>query len=381
MKIYVEGSSTFKNRWGIGSFTMRLVESYSKRYPQDKITLFGFKFFTRPLPDFPIKPSKNLNYRIIRWLPGRVYNMLFRLNLGLPLDIFLGWSPNVIIFPNFVRWPVLNPKAKTLVFIHDLSFVYFPQFANPINLSDTTRFVPKAIKKANRIMTISESSKRQIINHFKVPAEKISIVYPAVDPSFFYRRSKAEINKVQRKYKLPPRYVLYHGTIEPRKNIEGLLAAYDKLPAKIHAQYGLVLAGGKGWQDEEILVAIAKLKKKGRNIIQTGYLPDADTAPVISGASVLVFPSHYEGFGIPPLEAMACGVPVIASNNTSLPEVVGNAGLLIGAEDTKAWTEGMAKLLTDHNLQQKLITAGYDQAKKFTWDKSADQLKDALEKI
>lgn len=381
MKIYVEGSSVFKNRWGIGSYTKRLFETYNQKYPEDKVVFFGFKFFSRPLPDFPIAPSKNLGYRIVRWMPGRVYNMLFRLNLGPPLDFFLGAGPNVIVFPNFIRWPVLNPKIKTIVFIHDLSFVYFPQFANPVNLSDTTRFVPKSIKKASHIITISKSSKRQIMEHFKMPESKITIVYPAVDAKFFYKRSEPEIAKLRRKYKLPAKYILYHGTIEPRKNIEGLLEAYARLDGALQSQYPLVLAGGKGWQDEGILAAIAKLTKKGLKIIQTGYLPDEDTPPLISGASALVFPSHYEGFGIPLLEAMACGVPVISADNSSLPEVVGPGGLLVKAEDSEGLAAAISRLLSDKQLQKVQIARGYEQAKKFSWEKSAAQLKSALEKL
>lgn len=381
MRIFVEGSSVFNNRWGIGSFTKRLFETYNQKYPQDKVVFFGFKFFTRDLPDFPIPPSKSLGYRIVRWMPGRIYNMLFRLKLGVPLDFFLGAEPNVIVFPNFIRWPVMNPRIKTVVFIHDLSFVYFPQFANPINLSDTTRFVPKSIKKASHIITISKSSKRQIMKHFQVPENKITVVYPAVDPKFFYKRPKAQITKVRRKYKLPTKYILYHGTVEPRKNIEGLLEAYSKLDKALQSEYALVLAGSKGWQDEDILTAIAKLSKKGLKIIQTGYLPDEDTPPLISGASVLVFPSHYEGFGIPLLEAMACGVPVISADNSSLPEVVGDGGLFVKAEDIKGLADAITRLLGDKQLQQELIARGFGQAKKFSWGKSAGQLKYVLENL
>ena len=380
MKIYVEGSSVFKSRSGVGSYAKRLVEHYIKQYPEDEVTFFGFKFFTRPLPDWPIPPAQNLKYKIIRWLPGRVYNMLFRMRLGLPLDLFLGWRPDVVIFPNFIRWPVWNPRVKTLVVIHDLSFVHFPQFASPINLSDNQRFVPKSIKKASRVITISESSKQQIIDHYKVPASKISIAGPAVDPEFFYKRSSGEIKKMRAKYKLPAKYILYHGTIEPRKNIEGLLEIYAQLPQNVQDEYGLVLAGGKGWQDEGIVAAIAHYKKAGLNIVQTGYLPDEDAPGVISGASLLVFPSFYEGFGMPPLEAMACGVPVISSDNSSLPEIVGDAGIMLKAEDKPAWVAAITKVLDDKDLKARMVAAGHQQVKKFTWQRSAEALKRVLEK-
>lgn len=381
MNIFVEGSSVFKNRSGVGSYAKRLAEAYIKKYPQDELTFFGFKFFTRPLPDCPLPPAKNIRYRIIRWLPGRVYNMLFRLRLGLPLDLFLGRRPNVILFPNFIRWPVWNPKIKTISMIHDLSFIYFPQYASPPNLHDHLRFVPKAIAKVNHIITISKSSKQQIINHYKVPASKITIVSPGVDPEHFYPRSASDIAKARHKYRLPKKYLLYHGTLEPRKNIEGLLAAYEQLEPKIQDEYALVLAGGKGWQDESIWVAIHRLQKKDLKVITTGYVADEDAPAIISGAVMLLFPSHYEGFGMPPAEAMACGVPVISSDNTSLPEVIGTAGLLLKAEDTADWTTAIVKLLNDKRLQEKLIARGLEQAKKFTWDRSATSLHEMLKKI
>ncbi len=381
MKIYVEGSSIFKNRSGIGSYTMRLMTAHAQKYPSDQITFFGFKFFSRPLPDFPIPASRSVRYKIVRWLPGRVYNMLFRLGVGPPLDLFFGWRPDVAIFPNFLVWPIWNHKTKTVPIIHDLSFIHFPQFANAVNLSDTTRFVPKAVAKADHIITISKSSKRQIIEHFKVPADKISIVYPGVDPAEFYPRSASDIAPVRKKYKLPARYILYHGTLEPRKNIDGLLAVYDQLDKALQTKYPLVLAGGKGWKDEAIFAGIDRLRKAGLKIIWTGYLPDADAPAVISGASLLVFPSFYEGFGIPVLEAMACGVPVISSDNTSLPEVVGDAGLLLKAKDTAGWTAAITNLLGDKALQQKLIKRGLVQAKKFTWAQSATSLHEALAKL
>jgi glycosyltransferase involved in cell wall biosynthesis len=381
MRIFVEGSSILKNRSGVGQFAKRLVEAYVKKYPQDSVTIFGFKFFTQGDYGRPIPQGGNVSYRVIRWMPGRVYNMLFRLGMALPIDIFLARRPDVILYPNFLRWPVLNRKTKTIVIIHDLSFIYFPQYANPINLSDTTRFVPRAVKKASHIMTISLNSRKEIMDYFKVPASKISIVSPAVDTNFFYKRPASEVNKVRAKYKLPKHYILYEGTIEPRKNIEGLLAAYEQLDEGLQSKYGLVLAGGKGWQDGGITQAISRLKRKGLNIVQTGYVPDEDAPAIFSGAAIFTFPSHYEGFGIPPLEAMACGVPVISANNSSLPEVIGNAGILVDINSQTELTSAIEKLLKDEKLQKDLINRGYQQIKNFSWDKSAGQLKQALEKL
>ena len=380
MKIFIESVSIFKDRSGVGQYTKRLVDAAAKLSPADEFTLFSFRFFTKPLPKSELKGA-NITYRFIRYMPGRVYNMLFRLGLRLPIDIFLRRRPDVIIYPNFTRWPVMNPKIKTVAIIHDLSFIHFPQFASPINRRDNEKSVPASIKKSSRIITVSESSKRQIIEHYGTPANKISVIYPAVNTSFFHRRPEDEVNQIRRRYKLPKKYILYAGTLEPRKNIVGLLKAYENLPDKLRNEYGLVLAGGKGWQDEEITNYIDKLVTEGFKIILTGYVPDIDLPAIYSGAAVFAWPSHYEGFGIPPLEAMACGVPVITSDNSSLPEVVGDAAIKIDAADTQALASSIEQVLTDKKLAKNLSQKGLAQAGKFSWDKSAQKLLDLLHEL
>ena len=263
--------------------------------------------------------------------------------------------------------------------IHDLSFVHFPQYAHPKDLPYKLKYVPKSVKKAGRIITISENSKKEIMEYYGVSAEKISLVHPAVDTSFFHRKTAAEIAIVRKKYKLPKKYILYAGTIEPRKNINGLLKAYEQLDTKIKGTYGLVLAGGKGWQDNGILDRIDSLQKNGHTIVQTGYVADDDFPAIYSGAELFVFPSFYEGFGIPPLEAMACGVPVISADNSSLPEAVGKAGILIDVEKSADLVAAIKNLLHNDTLRTQYIKAGYKQVQRFTWEKAAKELHDAVD--
>ena len=380
MRVYIGGLSIFKNRSGIGQLTKRLSETLAKNHPENQYTFFSFRLWPKPLPEKVIV-GPNVNYRFVRFLPGKLYNLLLRLGLAPPIDWLLRSRPDIIFFPNFYRWPVANRKIKTVVAVHDLSFIYYPQFASPRNLKDNLRFVPQAIKKADRILTISESSKRAILSTYPAAKGKVDIVYPAVDPADFYPRSKQATAEVGRKYKLPAKYILFTSTLEPRKNVQGLVKAYEALPADLRDEYGLVLVGGRGWQDEEIVEAIAKAKARGANIVQPGYVKDEDLAAVYSGASLFAFPSFYEGFGMPPLEAMACGVPVICSNNSSLPEAAGDAALYIKAEDTAAITETMQKVLSNPDLAAKLKQKGLAQARKFSWQKSAQQLNTIFEKL
>lgn len=381
MKIYIEGSPLLKERSGIGQFTKRLIEAAASNHPEHSYTVFGFKFWTRPLPELPFPKNLGIKRKIIRYMPGRGYNLLFKHRVAPPVDTLLGARPDIVFFPNFVRWPVLSKKTKTLLAVHDLSFIHFSQYTHPKNLPYMVKNVPYSINKADHILTISKSSKKQIADYYKIDPEKISIVTPAVDHADYYPRSKKEISAIRAKYKLPVKYILYASTLEPRKNVGGILEAYSKLDTPTKQKYGLVLAGGKGWKDEAIVEAIAKLKKNGENITVTGYVPDEDLPAIYSGAELFVYPSFYEGFGIPLLEAMACGIPVISSDNSSLPEVVGDAGIYVKAEDANSLTRNISKLLADRTLADKYRKKGFEQAKKFSWEKSADELVRVFEKL
>lgn len=380
MKIFIESGAIFSERSGIGQFVKRLIEAYHEQYPSQHLHLFGFRlFYRRFIP--PIPSDKTLRYKLIRWFPGKIYTGLFKHNVSLPLDIMLGASPkDVIIFPNFVRWPLARNK-RSISFVHDLSFILFGQFSSPPNRDYMLKYVPQTIKKSDHIVTISESSKKDIINHYNVTPEKVSIVYPFIDTNFFYKRPESEIAAVRTKFKLPKKYILFVSSLEPRKNVSGLMEAYNALDSALKAEYGLVLAGGKGWLNEEIHAQADKFVKQGLNIVRTGYIADEDQPAMYSGASLFAFPTFYEGFGMPPLEAMACGVPVLTSNNSSLPEVVGDAAILVNAEKSSEITSGILTLLSDEKLRKNLIVKGLKQAQRFNPKSSAQQLQAVIDKL
>jgi len=373
MKVFILGTSVFDSPSGVGQYTKRLIQVMANQHPEDSFTFFGFRLWPKTLPKKEITGA-NVSYRFIRFMPGRVYNMLFRLGIQIPIDLLLRRRADIFFYPNFTVWPTLNRRTKKVVIVHDLSFIYFPQYASPRNLRDNLKFVPRSLKQADHVITISKSSKKQIVEHYKTDPAKISIVLPAVDLEHFRPRLAAEVAKIRAKYKLPKKYILYTGTLEPRKNLEGLMRAYTALGSEIKQQYGLVLAGGKGWQDQSISAMIEKLSAAGENIKWTGYVPDADLPAIYSGASLFAWPSFYEGFGIPPLEAMACGVPVITSDNSSLPEAVGDAAITVKAEDTQSLVNEIERVLSDEKLVKSMRARGLAQAKKFTWEKSAQTL-------
>ena len=296
----------------------------------------------------------------------------------MPVDLLTATSPDIILFTNFVRGPIAT-NAKTITIIYDLSFILFSEFSNSKNSELLLKQVPKSISKSDKIIAISQNSKQEIINEYKVNPAKIEIVNPAINHAVYRPASKQSIDRVKTKYGIKGQYILYTGTLEPRKNIVGILEGYSALPKNILSSYTLVLAGGKGWLDEEIEEKLTELKEL--NIIRTGYVADEDLPALYSGATVFVYPSFYEGFGMPPLEAMACGTPVITSNNSSLPEVVGEAGIMIDAKDTKALTESIEKVISSKKLQNEMLKKGIKQAKKFSWEKSAKKLYELIQTI
>lgn len=380
MKVGVEGIPLFGERSGVGQYSKRLIEAASQLESDIHFEVIRQLMPHRKIQSWPIKPNANLTYRITRWLPPILYYQSFkRLGWTLPYDWVVFRRYKAVLFLNFVSYP-LSRKSKSIIFIHDLSYIYHKQYVSPKNQEYLEKFVPRSIDKATKIVAISKNTRREISKFYGIKEESIPIISPAVDHKIFYPRSLIEIAAIKRKFRIERPYILSVGTIEPRKNLIGVLNAFDILPETMKQKYSLVLVGGKGWLDEEITTKFNELSKR-YSIIKTGYVEDMDLPALYSGAKVFLFPSFYEGFGIPPLEAMACGVPVITSDNSSLPEVVGSAAIKIKAEDTKSLALSIEKVLTNKQLSGKLSRAGLRQASKFSWDKSAQDLLELLKNI
>lgn len=310
-------------------------------------------------------------------LPARVMDMLVRMRVMPPLDVLLGRGD--YLFPNYRNWPLRNSKSYT--YIHDAVFMSHPEFVQPKNLKYLTKYIPLFIERTDTILTLSEFSKSEIKKYFKVPDSKISIVYCGIDTSVFYKRDDSEIKKIKQKYDITSDpYVLYLGNIEPRKNLTRLIKAFDMLEEPIKQKYSLLIVGGDGWLNESVDRDIATAQQKGTKILKpTAYIVDEDLPALISGAVLLAHPALYEGFGISPLQAMACEVPVITSNSTSLPEVVADAALQVDPLDTEAIADSISMLLKDKRLEEKLGQMGRDRAYEFSWTESAKKIVNVMD--
>jgi glycosyltransferase involved in cell wall biosynthesis len=270
--------------------------------------------------------------------------------------------------------PFIFP-GKSVVTVHDLGYKYFPD-AHPtrqrLYLDLTTRY---SQARATAILVDSQATADDLNTFYGTSSEKIKVIYPGVDSQPLLDTIQAS-DTIRAKYKLPERYFLFIGTLQPRKNIQRIVQAFAQWQHQHDNQdTALVLAGGQGWLFDETWVTDVK------NVILTGYIDEADKSTLLRGAISLVFPTLYEGFGFPVIEAMHCGTPVIASTTSSLPELVGNAGLLVNPEDVSAIADAMTQYSENNTLREEMIHAGYQQAKQSTWDKAAHDTMSVFDKI
>ncbi len=267
--------------------------------------------------------------------------------------------------------PALYAPHKSVITVHDLAFLHYPHFLTTKS-AEYYGLIDRAVVRANHIIVPSEHTRQDLIGQLGAPADKVSVIYEAANPSFVPLPLAETQRAITAKYGLPPTYILSVGTIEPRKNITGLLQAFACLRDKygLAAPVGLAIAGSKGWLYEETLEAVRTLKLTD-SVFFLGRVSDSDLHKLYVGARCQVHPAYYEGFGLPPLEAMACGTPTIVSNVSSLPEVVGDAALLVNPRDTEEIAVAMHRLLTDDDLHAEMSEKGLQRAHTFSWEKAA----------
>jgi glycosyltransferase involved in cell wall biosynthesis len=320
---------------------------------------------------------RNDNFAEVRtWIGERWWTRIWhRFHLPLCAEWIVG-QVDLFHGPDFTL-PPLRARTKAIVTVHDLSYLRLPNCFKPALLNYLVDNVPRAVSRADWVLADSMSTRRDVIELLKVPEDKVSVLYPGVESRFRPITDARTLADIRQKYGLPERYILSVGTIQPRKNYERLVQAFSMLEAQ---DASLVIVGGKGWLYERLFQQVQDLELRDR-VCFAGYVKDVDLPVVYNLAYAFVFPSLYEGFGIPPLEAMACGVPVIAADNSSLPEVVGDAGLLIDAQDTEALAHALSQLLDDSALCQRLVDRGLARAKQFTWERAAHTLLSTYEHV
>ncbi|MBI3671389.1 glycosyltransferase family 4 protein [Candidatus Azambacteria bacterium] len=357
---------------GVEEYALNILREISKSR-EDDFLLFYNAFFKIGI-EKDILNKDNVFLKDFN-VPNKLLDLFVFFNIP-KLDKLVGGA-DVFFSPHFLSAPV-SKDAKKVVTFHDLSFLHYPEFFSfKKKYWHFTQDPKKQAKEADRIIAISESTKSDLVNFYNIPDEKISVVYSGVDESFRpIPKSDQNLERVKKKYNLPENFILYLGTIEPRKNILGIIEAFEKVREK--RKVNLVIAGTFGWLFSDIIKRAENSRFKD-DIVFTGFVDQADKVYLYNLAEVFVYPSFFEGFGFPPLEAMACGVPIITSNCSSLPEVVGDAGIMIDPYKPSEIAEAIDLVLESGALRSALRERGIEQSKKFSWEDAGKKTLSILE--
>lgn len=261
-------------------------------------------------------------------------------------------------------------QVPTVLTVHDIVYLSHPEWHLPMNRWFLTLAMPIFARRANAIIAVSDYTRREVVERLHVDPAKVHVIHEGVDAHFAPVRDPGRLAQVCARYGLQVPFILTVGAIEPRKNLPLLMRAFAALCREPDFQHQLVIAGGRGWLYDEVFATAAQLGL-GHRLLFTGRVPEEDLPALYSAADIFALPSFFEGFGLPPLEAMACGTPVITSNSTSLPEVVGEAGLTASPYDEGAWVEALRRLARDRDLHDRLAAEGLQRARRFTWQETA----------
>jgi glycosyltransferase involved in cell wall biosynthesis len=353
MKIGIDTQSTWGRKTGIGLYTVNLLHALRQVAPQHEYVELSSG-----------RTDEMRTDQRLRWqqfgLPRRARGMRVDLLHVTGFDAPL-WKPCPVVLT-----------------VHDLIGLLFPANLPPISRFYWSRWLPRSIHWADRIIVDSQHTKGDVNRLLGISAEHIEVIPLGVDKCFRPVKDEGVLESVRDKYGLPQMFVLYLGTLEPRKGVDTLIAAYADLAADIH--HHLVIAGKRGWRTEPLFEQVQALGLD-HQVHFTDYVPDEDLAALYSLAQLFVYPSHYEGFGLPALEAMACGVPVVCTDSSSLPQVVGDAALLVPPNEAESLAAAMLQVLDDHELRAKMGLRGLEQAASFTWEETARRTLQVYEKM
>jgi glycosyltransferase involved in cell wall biosynthesis len=356
MRIGIDARIVHYVRGGIPNYVLRLIEALAELDADtDYYVLHSRKDATPPIPGPNFHP-------VACWTPP--HNRLERWALGAEIARL---GLDLLHTTDFVP-PALGYR-RSVITVHDLTFLHYPQFLTAESRRYYNQQISWAVRRADHILADSYATKSDLGSMLDVDPEKVTVVHLAADPAF-RPLTDGQVVPIAARYGLQPGYLLCVGTLEPRKNLPGLFLAYRQLLDDKTTTSPLVLVGSKGWLYDEIFERVEELHL-GEQVRFLHNVPDADLPGMYNASSVLVTPSFYEGFGLPALEAMASGTPVVVADRSSLPEVVGEAGLLVAPTDPGDIAQALARVLTDESLQARMCEMGLAQAARFTWERAA----------
>ena len=363
-------------RSGVGRYTEGLIRALPEVAPENEYTVFYGAAIGRRVEDIQVDTNGNVRHVFLPRIPTLALKTLVKV---WPWTAASRWFPPHDVYHETNYLPLVRGR-RAVNTIYDLSYRACPEF-HPARRVLVYRSFERRMSDVAYIITISEHARGEIIDALGIAADRVVTVYPGCDPAFHPHHAPDAIRDCRRRYTLEGPYLLFVGTLEPRKNIVGLLHAYHRARAEGGVTIPLVLAGGRGWRFDGIFAAITSLgfPKDAVRILE--YVPHADLPLLYAGALALAFPSFYEGFGFPPLEAMASGCPVVTSNASSLPEVVGEAAIQVDPHDIDALAGAISRLVADPDLRLELRARGLEQAARFRWTDAARRVIDVYRKV
>lgn len=392
MNIYIDATALLRKPDGVGRYASSIVSALVEMDKDNNYRALGFADDRRR---FHAINKDRLTYEYLPLL-RRVYQQWFKRVGPVSVNRWLKRRPDVVFYPNFVNFPKIK-DAKSIVVIHDVAFIeepgtlpernfgrinrIVPRSLRQPNLSYLEEYVPKAIKQADAVVAVSEETQAAIAQRYGINASQITVAPNAVDERFYGRVENDTKQAIRVRYGLPDEYILFVGTIEPRKNVGRLIEAYANLPAALKEKYPLVLAGRPGWNNELVYKRIHELMGEGNTIMAVGFVEDEDLPAIYNMARTFVFPSIHEGFGLPILEAMAARTAVICSDKAPMNRLAEDGALFIDPEDPVSMTSAMKKVLGDPKLAKSMIEKGQRVAKKHTWEASAQTLHQLIESL
>jgi glycosyltransferase involved in cell wall biosynthesis len=369
LRIGIDCSLAPGERAGVGQYSFNLAWALSRIDAENEYRLYPvfYHIFHPSYRDAGLPDSGNFRVAY-RGVPERLLRLMWRKGPLLVKGLLLGGVD--LVHSTTYCAPELGGGKKLVVTIYDVSFLTHPECHMRENIEHCMRGTVLAVKRADAIIAISEHTKGDLVRHFGASADGVTVTHLAAGGAFKRVSDEARLSAVRSRYGLPESFVLFVGSLEPRKNVETLFRAYGMLPLGVRRRLKLVVAGGRGWMNEGMQDGLGSLGISG-DVLFAGYVAQEDLPALYSLATVFAYPSLYEGFGLPVLEAMACGCPVVASNVSSIPEVTGGAAMLLDPRDAEGMARSMAAVFEDRGLSADLSARGMERSSGFSWERCA----------
>lgn len=374
MRIAIDVRTVRPVRSGVGNYVLHLLKGLRQVAPDEEFFLVG-------------QPT---NLEVLSWdSPSHLTHRTFVSHESHPLgDVWEHfWLPRIlehnrvqVLHGPATLIPLVRGKYATVVTIHDLVAFLYPETIPRKYAMYMRWLIRQVVSHSDRIISVSHNTKNDLVRILGVDPDKISVIHEAAQPPFKPMNDPAKLDEARRRYGIEGPFIYHVGNIEPRKNLVRLIKAYLILRDRLGGGVRLAITGQKGWLTKKLMKALGEMEL-GEDVVYTGYVPHEDLPLLMNAAEVFVFPSLYEGFGLPVLEAMSCGTPVVTSNLSSLPEIVGDAAVLVDPYDEESIAAGLQKVLEDSDFRHRLRSKGLEQASRFSWANAASKTLEVYKQV